>query len=159
MRRSVTALVALAAICLLSVADVLAGGGMGAPPPDKTVGPTLNVSVVMDATPPPGSDPTYRQFSMTVQKGPHSHSALFTGTRVYLYGCLQSGFPDLQTSTEQRFLGSMNNWAPIEVLDALISPVGNSDLATIVDIDHVTCTTFGGQEYLSFTGKIRFAKF
>jgi hypothetical protein len=113
----------------------------------------------MDATPPPGPDPTYRQFSMTVEKGRHSRSAIFTGTQHYLYGCLWSGFPSLEASTDQRFLGSMNNWAPIDVLDALIGPVGNSDLATIVDIDHVTCTTFGGQEYLSFTGKIKFAKF
>ena len=53
MRRSATVLATLAMICLLHVPDALAGAGAFIPPPDKTVGPTLNMSVVMEATPPP----------------------------------------------------------------------------------------------------------
>jgi hypothetical protein len=158
MRRSVAVFATLAVICLSPVADVLAGGGFGQAPPDRTVGPALNVSVVMDATvPPPTSDPT-RQFAMTVTKGLHSHAAIFIGTRNYQYGCQQTGFPSLQASTEQRFLGFLNNWAPVDVLDAFIRPAGDPDLATIVEINDVSCTTIGVTEYLSFTGRIQFVR-
>jgi hypothetical protein len=156
MRRIVPA--ALVVICLLPVPDVLAGGGFGQAPPDRTVGPALHVSVVMEGPQQP-SVPTLRQFEVTVRKGNDSHSAIFTGGLNYLYGCQQAGFPDLQSSTEQRFLGFMNGWAPPEVLDALIDGVGDPDRAVIVDIDRPSCTLVGeDREYLFFTGRIKFAK-
>ena len=167
MRRSVTVLATLAMICLLRVPDVLAGAGAFGGPIDKTVAPTLNVSVVMDATPAPDQDPseegTLRQFAMTIQKGLHSRAAMFTGNLPYVYGCQHGGYDDLQASTEARFRRLMQDWAPIEVLDALILGIGDRDralpeFAAIVDIDRVACTTFGSQQYLSFTGLIRFAK-
>jgi hypothetical protein len=52
----------------------------------------------------------------------------------------------------------MNNWAPVEVLDALIVPVGDPDRAAIIDIDQISCTRIGDREYLSFTGRIKFAE-
>ena len=157
MRRIATVLATLVVICLLRVPDVLAGGGFGQGPPGKTVGPALNVVVVMEGPRQP-SVATTREFAMTVHKGSYSQAALFTGGSSYLYGCLQSGFPDLQASTEQRFLGFMNSWAPTEVLDALIRAVGDPDRAVIVDIDNISCTPVGDREYLSFTGRIKFAK-
>jgi hypothetical protein len=157
MRRIATVLATVVVICLLRLPDVLAAGGSFGPPPGKTVGPAVNVVVVMEGPRQP-SVPTSRQFAVTVHKGGYSQAALFTGGVSYLYGCLQPGFPDLQASTEQRFLGFMNSWAPTEVLDALIRAVGDPDRAAIIDIDNISCTPVGDHEYLSFTGRIKFAK-
>ena len=85
-------------------------------------------------------------------------AAIFSGTRSYLYGCLQPNFPDLQSSTEQRFLGFMQDWAPIEVLDALIPPFGDPTLAVIVAIDDISCTAVGDKEFLAFTARVQFAR-
>jgi hypothetical protein len=93
-----------------------------------------------------------------IDKDRHSQAVLFTGPSTYSYGCLQPGFPNLQTSTEQRFLGFLNNWFTTEALDALILPFGDPDRAVIVAIEDVTCTPAGDKEYLSFTGRIKFAK-
>ena len=160
MRRIATVLATVVAICVLHVPDVLAGGGFGQSPPDKTVGPKLNVSVVMEGPHPPSVPPvpTLRQFAVRIDKDRHSRAVLFTGPSNYSYGCLSSGFPNLQTSTEQRFLGFLSNWFTLEALDALILPFGNPDLAVIVAIEDVTCTPVGDKEYLSFTGRIKFAK-
>jgi hypothetical protein len=159
MRRSVTTLlVTLSVIVLLSYTQVFAGGGFGLPP-ERTVGPSLNVFVVMDATaPPPTADPTLRQFAVSVNRAAHSPAVMFTSTRAYQYGCQQPGFPSLKASTEQRFLGSLSNWAPIDAVEVLIGSVGNPEQATIVDILETVCTTVGSQEYLSFTGRIQFAR-
>lgn len=161
MRRIATVLATVVAICVLHVPDVLAGGGFGLPPFDgKTVGPKLDVSVVMEGPHPPSvpPEPTLRQFAVRIDKDRHSQAVLFTGPSNYSYGCLQPGFRNLQTSTEQRFLGSLSNWFTLEALDALILPFGNPDLAVIVAIEDVTCTPVGDKEYLSFTGRIKFAK-
>jgi hypothetical protein len=160
MRRIGTVLATVVAICVLRVPDVLAGGGFGLGPPDKTGGPKLNVSVVMEgphqlSVPP---EPTLRQFAVRIDKDRHSQAVLFTGPSNYSYGCLWSGFPDLQTSTEQRFLGFLSNWFTSEALEALIRPFGNPDLAVIVAIEDVSCTPVLDKEYLSFTGRIKFAK-
>ena len=157
MRRRAAVLATVLAICLLRVPDVLAAGGFGQPPPDETIGPTLHVKVVMEGPQQP-SEPTYRQFSVQVFKGGHSESAMFVGGVSYTYGCLVEGFPNLRASTERRFIGFMNSWAPFEVLDALILPLGDPDRAAIVDIDHISCTAVGDNEYLAFRGRIRFAK-
>lgn len=156
MRRIASGLATVVVICLLRVPDVLAGGGFGQGPPGKTVGPVVHVLVVMEGPRLPSA--SYRQFAVTVHKDGHFQSALFTGGVNYLYGCQQPGFPDLEASTEQRFLGFMNSWAPSEVLDALIRAVGDPDRAAIIDIDNVSCTPVGDREYLSFTGRIKFAK-
>ena len=163
MRRIATVLATVVAICVLHVPDVLAGGGFGLPPFDgKTVGPKLDVSVVMEGPHPPSvapcPRPPTRQFAVRIDKDRHSQAVLFTGPSNYSYGCLQPGFRNLQTSTEQRFLGSLSNWFTLEALDALILPFGNPDLAVIVAIEDVTCTPVGDKEYLSFTGRIKFAK-
>jgi hypothetical protein len=157
MRRRTAVLAAVVAICLLRVTDVLAAGGFGQPPPDETVGPTLHVKVVMEGPRQP-AEPTYRQFSVQVFKGGHSESVIFVGGVSYTYGCLVAGFPSLRASTEQRFIGFMNSWAPFEVLDALILPLGDPDRAAIVAIDNISCTPVGDREYLAFRGVIRFAK-
>ena len=158
MRRRAALLATVLAICLLRVPDVLAAGGFGQPPPDETVGPTLHVKIVMEGPQQPAPEPTYRQFSVSVHKGGHSESAIFVGGVTYTYGCRVAGFPSLRASTEQRFLGFMNSWAPTEALDALISAVGDPDRAAIVEITHISCTPVGENEYLSVTGLIRFAK-
>ena len=159
MRRIATVLVAVVVIGVLRVPDVLAGGGNFLPPPDKTVGPTVNVSVVMEGPRQPLSEPNSRQFAVSVRRSHQSWAAMFTGNLNYLYGCQQPGFPDLQASTEQRFLGFMNAWAPPEVLDALFGAVGDPDRAAIIAIDTVSCTPIGAErEYLFFTGRIKFAK-
>jgi hypothetical protein len=161
MRRIATILVTVLTTCVLHVPVVLAGGGFGVPPFDgKTVGPKLNVSVVMEGPHRPSVplEPTLRQFAVRIDKDRHSQAVLFTGPSGYSYGCLQPGFRDLQTSTEQRFLGFLNNWFTIEALDALIRPFGDPDRAVIIDIEDVTCTPAGDKEYLSFTGRIKFAK-
>ena len=153
----VMVLVLIVAVCGLTVPDAFAGGGMSGGPPDKTVGPMLIVSVVMEGPKQP-SEPTLRQFSMTVRRGHLSEAALFTGGLNYLYGCMQPGFPSLQASTEQRFLGFLSTWAPIDVLDAIIGPFGSSDRAALITVDDVLCTSVGDKEYLSFTGRVRFAR-
>jgi len=161
MKRIAIALATVVALCLLRVPDVLAGGGFGFPPPDKTRGPAVKVSIVMEGPPvalPSESEPPPRQFAMTVEKEHPSPAAIFSATRSYLYGCLQPGFPDLQSSTEQRFLGFMQDWAPIEVLDVLIAPFGASDRAVIVAIDDISCTAVGDKEYLAFTARVKFAR-
>ena len=48
MRRIATALATVVVISLLRVPDVLAGRRNFLPLPDKTLGPTVNVSVVME---------------------------------------------------------------------------------------------------------------
>lgn len=161
MKRSATTLVATLVFVLLPVTVVFAGGGFGAPPPDRTDGPSLNVSVVMDAT--KGPDPTPRQFSVSVERGTQSRSVMFLSTRSYQYGCLQDGFPSLAASTDQRFLGFLSNWAPFDAVAALVQSAGDPAQAVIVEILTLICTTvesqdFGHQEYLSFTGRIRFAR-
>lgn len=165
MKRIAIALATVVALCLLRVPDVLAGGGFGAPPPDKTSGPAVKISIVMEGPHPSPQPPlpppplaTQRQFAMTVDKEHPSPAVIFTGPSNYLYGCLQYGFPDLQTSTEQRFLGFMANWAPVEVVDALIAPFGDSDRAVIVAIDDISCTAVGDKEYLAFTARVKFAR-
>ena len=162
MKRIAIALATVVALCLLHVPEVLAGGGFGVPPPDKTRGPAVKVSIVMEGPPVPLpsdlSELPARQFAMTVEKEHPSPAAIFLGTRSYLYGCLQSGFPDLQSSTEQRFLGLMQDWAPIEVLDALIQPFGDPTLAVIVAIHDISCTAVGDKEYLAFTARVKFAR-
>ena len=128
MRRSATVLATLATLCLLRVPDVLAGAGAFGDPPDKFIGPNLNVSVVMEATPTSDFAFTERRFSMTVHKGRHSGAAMFTGLLPYQYGC-QLGSPDLQdlqTSTAQRFRRRlMVDWVPFEVIEVLIAGVGD----------------------------------
>ena len=84
-------------------------------------------------------------------------------TRAYQYGCLQDGFPSLEASTDQRFLGFLSNWAPLDAVAALVQSAGDPTQATIVEILELVCTTvesqdFGHQEYLSFTGRIRLAR-
>ena len=167
MRRIATILATVLAICALHVPDVLAGGGFALPFDGKTVGPKLNVSVVMEGPRLPSvlpvlPEPTLRQFAVRIDKDRHSQAVLFTGISGYLYGCLQPGFRDLQTSTEQRFLGFLNNWFTTEALDALILPfVKQPDLvdrAVVIAIEDVTCTPAGDKEYLSFTGRIKFEK-
>jgi hypothetical protein len=155
MTRSATTLLATLALIILLPVTVFAGGGFGAPPPDRTVGPSLNVFVVMDAT--PLADPTPRQFAVSVKRGAHSPAVMLTSTRAYQYGCQQPGFPSLKASTDQRFLGFLSNWAPIEAVEVLIGSVGDPEQATIVEILDIVCTTVGSQEYLSFTGRIQFA--
>ena len=156
MRRTLPVLGVAIAVCVLLAPQVFAGGGFGAPPPDRTVGPDVKVSVVMEGPRQPESGT--RQFSLIVPKSHGSQAAIFTGPLNYMYGCMQSGFPDIQTSTEQRFLGYMSNWAPIEVLDVLIAPFGPSERATIVAIDDISCAAVGSQEFLSFTAKVKFAR-
>ena len=159
MKRIAIALATVVALCLLRVPDVLAGGGFGAPPPDKTSGPAVKISIVMEGPPVPlPSEAEPRQFAMTVENEHPSPAAIFSGTRSYLYGCLQPNFPDLQSSTEQRFLGFMQDWAPIEVLDALIPPFGDPTLAVIVAIDDISCTAVGDKEFLAFTARVQFAR-
>ena len=158
MTRSATTLLATLALIILLPGTVFAGGGFGLPP-ERTFGPSLNVFVVMDATPPPPSDlPTLRQFAVSVTRGAHSPAVIFTSTRTYQYGCQQPNFPSLKASTDQRFLGSLSNWAPFEAVEALIGSVGDPERATIVEILDVVCTTVGSQEYLSFTGRIQFTR-
>lgn len=157
LRRGTIVLATVALICLLCAPVVLAAGGSFIPPPDKTGGPDVDVWVVMEGPQVP-TEPTYRLFTMRVQKGRHSQSAIFTGNFNYLYGCQQSGSPDLKTSTEGRFIGFVNSWAPSDVIEALIGPVGDPYLAAITRIDHISCTRVGDNEYLSFSGRIRFAK-
>ena len=160
MRRIATVLATVVAICVLHAPDVLAGGGFFDPGlPDKTVGPKLNVSVVMEGPQQHPSEGTYRQFAVRIDKGRHSRAVLFTGPLTYLFGCLWPDIPDLQTSTEKRFLGSLNNWFDQDALDALIRPFGDPGLAVIIDIDDISCTPVGtDKEYLSFTARIKFAK-
>jgi len=165
MRRRTTTLIAtLALMALLPVTAVFAGGGLGQAPPDRVIGPSLNVSVVMDATPPPpGSDPTIRQFAVSVQRGVQSRSVMFPSARTYQYGCQQPVFPTLKASTEQRFIGLLANWAPYDSVAALIRSAGDPSQATIVEILDIVCTTVEipgeqTQEYLSFTGRIQFVR-
>ena len=67
MRRIAIALATVVALCLLRVPDVFAGGGFGVPPPDKTRGPAVKVSIVMEGPPVPlPSEAEPRQFAMTV---------------------------------------------------------------------------------------------
>jgi hypothetical protein len=157
MKRIASVLAIVAVLCLLRVPDVLAGGGFGIAPPDKTVGPAVKVSIVMEGPQVPNGS-TYRQFAMTVDKEQPSPAVIFTGTSNYQYGCLWSGFPNLQSSTEQRFLGFMQNWAPFEVLEALLLQFGEPDLAVIVAVHDISCTPVGDKEYLAFTARVKFAR-
>src|SRR3989442_11546628 len=94
MRRTATVLATVVVICLLHIPDVLAGGGFGQGPPGKTVGPAVNVLVVMEGPRQP-SEPTYRQFAVTVHKGGHSQAALFTAGLNFFFWCPPGGFPGL----------------------------------------------------------------
>jgi len=161
MNKTLVSLVATAMICGLSASAALAGGGAALLQPDKTTGPALNVTVVMDATAPAGGfDPpgTQRQFAVRVNKSSYSQAAVFEGALTYRYGCQQPGFATLQASTEERFIGFMNAWIPADALGAMIGPIGVPNNAAIIDIADVQCTAVGGKNYLSFTGVVQFAK-
>jgi hypothetical protein len=157
MRRIAPVLATAVVICLLRVSDGLAGGGFFNPPPDRIGGTTLHMSVVM-AGPQQPSSPSPRQFTATLDRENSTKGVMFTGLMNYQFGCEQPFFVDLRASTEQRFLGFMNNWVPPDVLDALIRPFGDPDRAVIVDIHDTSCTQLGDQEYLYFTARIKFAR-
>jgi len=161
MKKALVSFVTMAISCGLSASAALAGGGAALLQPDKTTGPALNVTVVMDATAPAGGFPvpgTQRQFAVRLQKSGFTQAAMFVGTLTYRYGCQQPGFATPQASTEERFMGFMNAWIPSDALGALIGTIGDPNAAAIIDIENVQCTTVGSNSYLSFTGVVQFSK-
>lgn len=161
MKRVAGVLTLVLVVSLFGTSDVRGGNALA--PAGKTTGPALTASIVTDVTGGQGT-PGKGLTAIRVQKSSSSTAVLFNSSYVASFQnqCFQGVF-DLETSTNNRFVGLMDGWvAPQSIRDALLLPFGTPNKAAITDTDNVACTTVvdgaggGVREILSFTAVIQF---
>ena len=158
MKRTAVILVLFAVVSLLGASDVR--GGFALLPAGKTTGPGLTATIVTDVT--GGSFALGKGLtSIRVQKAGTSVAAMFDSGYVasFVDECIASGFPDVETTTANRFTGLIDAFVDTPaVLTSLFGQFGIPSNAAITDQDYVTCTEVNGRKILSFTAVIQFKK-
>lgn len=155
MKRTAAILSLVAVVSLLGASDVRAGAALLSP--GKTTGPALTATIVTDVTNAAGKGRT----SIRVQKAGTSVAAIFDSGYVasFVDECIASGFPDVETTTANRFTGLIDAFVDTPaVLNSLFGQFGDPSKAAITDQDYVTCTEVNGRKILSFTAVIQFKK-
>lgn len=155
MKRVAAILAPILAVSLLAASDVR--GGFALVAPVKTTGASLTATIVTDVTNAAGKGTT----SIRVQKAGTSVAAIFSSGYVagFVDECVAAGFPDVQTTTANRFTGLIDGFVDTPaVLNSLFGQFGDPTKAAITDQDYVTCTVVNGRKILSFTAVIQFDK-
>ena len=160
MKRATGTLAVVLIVSLLAASDVRAGSA-GAPA-GKTSGPTMTATIVMDLTGdtrlPNPPNPPKGLTSIRVQKSSSSQSAFFNSGVVFGPDCFDAS---ILGDTNGRFVGNMNGWVPLSVLNSLFGASASTAVITGTDYPACTIVDFGSgvvRHYLSFTAVIQFEK-